>query len=292
MRPQDFIVTERELVGNRPACYFYCNFSMHPQLIQSIDDPRLVHYRDLKRSNFTRYSGLFITEGDKPTRQLLASGLGIDSVLVAESYLPRIEPLVPPNVPLYVVPQSMVEQIVGFNFHRGVLGCGRRPEAISLSRFLEQQPERVTMVVCADVQGPDNLGVILRTCSALQIDGVLLGPKAGDPFTRRVVRVSMGLALKLPILQSRNLPQDLQLMRDQWGIELAAAVLDDSAEPLDGATRPDRFALLFGNEGHGLQDEVIGLCQRRITIPMPPGVDSLNVSIAAGIFIYHFTREA
>ncbi len=258
--------------------------------IQSIDDPRLVHYRDLKRSNFTRYSGLFITEGDKPTRQLLASGLGIDSILVAETHLSRIEPLVPLDVSLYVVPQAMVEGLVGFNFHRGVLGCGRRPEAMSLHRFLEQRAGRVTIVVCADVQGPDNLGVILRTCSALQVDGVLLGPKAGDPFTRRVVRVSMGLALKLPILESRNLPHDLQLMHKHWGIELAAAVLDDSAEPLHRATRFDRFALLFGNEGHGLQEEIIAQCQRRITIPMPKGVDSLNVAVAAGIFIYHFTR--
>jgi tRNA G18 (ribose-2'-O)-methylase SpoU len=263
---------------------------MPPLHIQSLNDPRLVHYRDLKKSNFTRYSGLFITEGDKPTRQLLASGLGVDSVLVDDRHLARIEPLVPSDVPLYVVPQSMVERIVGFNFHRGVLGCGRRPNAISLSRFCEQHSGRVTIVVCADVQGPDNLGVILRTCSALQVDGVLLGPKVGDPFMRRVVRVSMGTALKLPILYSRDLPGDLQRMRDQWGIELAAAVLNESAESLDAAKRADRFALLFGNEGHGLADDITAQCQRRITIPMPAGVDSLNVAIAAGIFIYHFTR--
>jgi tRNA G18 (ribose-2'-O)-methylase SpoU len=258
--------------------------------IANADDPRLVHYRELKQTNFTRYSGLFITEGDKPTRQLLASGLGVDSVLVAESHLSRIVSLVAPETPIYVVPQSMVEQIVGFNFHRGVLGCGRRPESISLDRFFKQHTGRVTMVVCADVQGPDNLGVILRTCSALQLDGVLLGPKAGDPFMRRVVRVSMGTALKLPILESRNLPHDLAQMHDVWGVELAAAVLDDSAESLDQATRSERFALLFGNEGHGLEKNIVAQCQRRITIPMPQGVDSLNVSIAAGIFIYHFTR--
>lgn len=258
--------------------------------ISAADDPRLVHYRELKQSNFTRYSGLFITEGDKPTRQLLASGLGVDSVLVAESHLARIAPLVAPETPLYVVPPSMVEQLVGFNFHRGVLGCGRRPEILSLDQFFDEHTGRVTIVVCAEVQGPDNLGVILRTCSALQVDGVLLGPKAGDPFMRRVVRVSMGTALKLPILESRNLPNDLQQMRDRWGVELAAAVLDDAAEPLDQATRSARFALLFGNEGHGLEKDVVAQCQRRITIPMPHGVDSLNVSIAAGIFIYHFTR--
>ncbi|MCC7085036.1 MAG: RNA methyltransferase [Pirellulales bacterium] len=258
--------------------------------IQSIDDPRLVHYRGLKQSNLTRYSGRFITEGDKPTRRLLASGLEVDSVLVADKHLPRIEPLVPPDVPLLVVPESMVEGIVGFDFHRGVLGCGRRPAPLSLGRFLLQHPGRVTMVVCAEVQGPDNLGVILRTSSALRVDGVMLGPKAGDPFMRRVVRVSMGTALALPIVESRNLLDDLRRMREVWGIELAAAVLDESAEPLDAAGRSERFALLLGNEGHGLADDVLAECQRRITIAMPPGVDSLNVAIAAGIFIYHFTR--
>jgi TrmH family RNA methyltransferase len=48
--------------------------------------------------------------------------------------------------------------------------------------------------------------------------------------------------------------------------------------------------LLFGNEGHGLETDIVAQCQRRITIPMPQDVDSLNVSIAAGIFIYHFMR--
>lgn len=258
--------------------------------IHNIDDPRLAHYRELKRSNFTRYSGLFITEGEKPTEQLLHSGLGIESLLVAEPYLPKIESLVPPDVPMLVVRPAMVEQIVGYNFHRGVLGCGRRPESVSLSRFLEQHPGRLTMVVCADVQGPDNLGVMLRTCSALGVDGVIVGPKAGDPFSRRVVRVSMGLALQLPIIDSRDVARDLVEMRDRWGVELAAAVVDEAAERLDRAERADRFALLFGNEGHGLDDEIVAACDRRITIPMPPGVDSLNVSVAAGIFIYHFTR--
>src|SRR5690606_287049 len=146
---------------------------------------------------------------------------------------------------------------------------------------LEQHPGRLTIVVCADVQSPDNLGVILRSCSALGVDGVVVGPKAGDPFSRRVVRVSMGLALTLPIVYSQHLQRDLVEMRDRWGVELAAAVLDPGAERLDAAERADRFALLFGNEGHGLDGETVGACDRRISIPMPPGVDSLNVSVAA-----------
>lgn len=260
--------------------------------ISTPEDPRLLPYRELKKSNLTRWSGLFIAEGEKPTLQLLKSGLEVESVLVAETHLPRIGPLVSPQTPLYVVPPSWVEQIVGFNFHRGVVACGRRPPALSLAQFLDDHPGRLTLIVCADVQGPDNLGVILRTAAALGVDGVLLGPKSSDPFSRRVVRVSMGVALRLPLIESDDLSRDLKLMRDQYSVELAAAVTDDDAEPLHLAARTPRFALLFGNEGHGLSADYVSPCQRSVTIPMPPGVDSLNVSVAAGIFIYHFTRES
>jgi TrmH family RNA methyltransferase len=101
----------------------------------------------------------------------------------------------------------------------------------------------------------------------------------------------MGTIFSLPIAQSENLLADLSRLRNQWGIELAATVLDESAEPLSRAARPPRFALLFGNEAQGLPSEIIAACDRRITIPMHLGTDSLNVMVAAGIFLYHFTRE-
>ena len=73
-------------------------------------------------------------------------------------------------------------------------------------------------------------------------------------------------------------------------MQLAATVLDESAEPLASAGRPAKFALLFGGEPQGLGPEYVAACDRRLTIPMKMGTDSLNVAVAAGIFLYHFTR--
>ena len=99
----------------------------------------------------------------------------------------------------------------------------------------------------------------------------------------------MGAVFQLSIVQSSDLPADLRRLRQRWGVRLVATVLDEAAEPLWQAGRPARLGLLFGHEAHGLEADLLELCDRRITIPMHPGVDSLNVATAAGVFLYHFT---
>jgi tRNA G18 (ribose-2'-O)-methylase SpoU len=120
------------------------------------------------------------------------------------------------------------------------------------------------------------------------VDAVLVGRGSADPFSRRVLRVSMGGSLRVPIRSADDIGTDLRELRDSLGVELAATVLDSTAEPLATAGRADRFALVFGSEGHGLAPSIVALCHRRITIPMQLGTDSLNVAVAAGIFLHHF----
>ncbi|MCA9071936.1 MAG: RNA methyltransferase, partial [Planctomycetaceae bacterium] len=93
---------------------------------------------------------------------------------------------------------------------------------------------------------------------------------------------------RLPVLESSNLRQELTHLRSTHGFSLAATVLSDHAEPLDQVQPPPRNIILFGNEGEGLSTDWIDLCDRHITIPMRSGTDSLNVAVAAGIFLYHF----
>jgi tRNA G18 (ribose-2'-O)-methylase SpoU len=103
-----------------------------------------------------------------------------------------------------------------------------------------------------------------------------------------VLRVSMGAALYLPIVESHNLTTELQALA-AGGFELVATVLDPAAEPLAGFQRRKRTAILFGSEGHGLSDEWLTLCQRRVTIPMQAGIDSLNVAVAAAVVLWRLT---
>jgi tRNA G18 (ribose-2'-O)-methylase SpoU len=258
--------------------------------IEDLDDPRLAPYRALKKNNFTRSSSHFVVEGDKLVRRLLDSDFTIVSLLVAEQHLPAVVEATGGDVDVLVVDRPAIEEIVGFNFHRGMLGCALRKPRPALAEIAHMSAPRLTLVACPDVQDPENLGAILRIASALAIDAVVLGAGCCDPFSRRVLRVSMGAALRVNIVECDDLAADLTAMRDSIGLELWAAVTNATATGFDQIVRPDRLALVLGSEGHGLSAEWVARCDRAVTIPMAPRVDSFNVAVAAGILLYHLTR--
>ena len=265
---------------------------MPVQFIETLEDPRLDPYRNLKKMNLTRWSGLFIAEGRRVVNRLLASGFPVMSVLVCEQRRASIVPKLPSDTPVYIVPQELAERLVGYSFHAGVLACGRRKKQPELKPIIENAGERVTLAACPQITDQENLGGIIRVCASFGADGLLVASSCPDPFSRRVLRVSMGNAFRLPIVESRDLAADLDELRSRWGVQLAATVLDRNAEALASASRPERLTLLFGNESEGLHQRWLDLCQRRITIPMAPGADSLNVAAAAAVFLHHFTRVA
>lgn len=257
--------------------------------IADLTDPRLDPYRALKRTNETARRGLFIAEGDKLVERLLVSGLKLQSVLLGESFVERFAPSLPPEPTTLVIPDEAVEGLVGFNFHRGVLACGVRPKPTPMAELVVAP--KCTLVVCPDVQDPENLGAIVRLAAAFGTAGIMLGPHCADPFSRRVQRVSMGNVYRTPIAVAADVPAALAELRDRHGVASWATVLDADAETFEPTMRPDRLAIAFGSEGHGLPRNVAQACDRRVTIPMPPGVDSLNVAVAAGIFLYELLRS-
>jgi tRNA G18 (ribose-2'-O)-methylase SpoU len=254
--------------------------------IDDLNDPRLAHYRDLKASNLTRNSDQFVVEGEKLFDRLRLSRFPLASVLATDRLAPAIAPRVPEAVPLFVIPEQKIAALVGYNFHRGVLACGRRLPWPPIAA----PGGEATVVVCPRIDNPENLGSIARIADVFGIDGILAGPRCPDPFSRRVLRVSMGSALGVPIIVSEDLATEIRRLRADLGFEIVATVLDPSAESLHVYSRPDRLALMLGSEGHGLEAEWLALCDRTLTIPMRAGAESLNVAVAAGIFLHQLTH--
>jgi tRNA G18 (ribose-2'-O)-methylase SpoU len=259
--------------------------------LPSIDDPRLARYRNLKDRELARLDGRFIAESDLIVRRLLSSDFVTESVLVASRKAAAIAEVVPASVPMYVLPEDQLDAVIGYAFHTGVLAVGLRKSAMDLSQLIQKTPARSTVVVLPEITNSENLGSLIRIASGFGADAMLLGPRCSDPFYRMSVRVSMGTIFSMPIVRSENLPNDLQQLRERFGYETVATVLEEGAENLVQAKRPDRLAILFGNEAAGLSNEIAAACDRRVTIPMRRGTDSLNVAVAAGIFLYHFTGQ-
>lgn len=257
--------------------------------IHDVEDERLAVYRDLLSAKASRRCGLFVAEGRLLVDRLVASRFPTHSILVDERRVGLL-PEQPRDRLIYVTSAKLIEEILGFNFHRGILACGHRQPQPALGDVLRDVPMQATMLVCVGIQDPTNLGSILRSAAAFGINAVILGQQCSDPFSRRVLRVSMGATLKLPLIESDDLAVELNHLRDDFKFERIATVLED-AEVLERARRSDRIAILIGNEAHGLPAELVASCERRVTIPMQLGTDSLNAAVAGGIMLHHFTRD-
>jgi tRNA G18 (ribose-2'-O)-methylase SpoU len=272
-------------------------------VIDDLSDQRLEPFCSLKRTNLTRGRRLFVVEGDKLVARLLASRYPVQSVLADERCLAEFATPIPDATPVYILPHRLIEQLIGFNFHRGMLACARRLPPAELAALCSRAgppsgssvgpPDRpLTLVIAAGVQDPQNLGSLLRSSAAFAAGGIILTGDCADPFSRRVLRVSMGAALSLPLAAVRDTAALIRRLQESHDVECWAAVLDEDAARLEQIHRPSRLALLFGNEGHGLDPAWPPLCRRKVMIAMPREVDSLNVAVAAGIFLHHVSRSA
>src|SRR3954471_2292535 len=104
--------------------------------ITSLDDARLGPYRALKERELAREGGRFIAEGEQLVRRLVASDLKTESALLARKRADEIAPIIPPDVPVYVLPDEMVEHVLGYKFHSGVMAVGIRPPRKTLDDLL------------------------------------------------------------------------------------------------------------------------------------------------------------
>ncbi len=146
------------------------------------------------------------------------------------------------------------------------------------------------VVVCPKLSNPENLGALARIGDVFGVDAILAGPECPDPLSRRVLRVSMGAALRVPVIVADGLLAAASRLADGRGFELVAAVADPSAAPFEAVPRPRRLALVLGDEHEGIAPAWLSRCHHAVTIPMRAGASSLNVAVAAGILIYHYWR--
>lgn len=261
-------------------------------LVASLDDPRISEYRHVGDPAAIERAGLFVAEGRwvverllmRPryrTRSLLvtaAAHAGL-SRAVGDAALER--------APVYVVEQSLMDQVVGFNIHRGCLALAERPDTRLLAPDLVTHARRV--VVLEGVNNPDNVGGIFRSAAAFDVDLVVLGPACGDPLYRKAIRTSMAATLDVPYASAPRWPDALDLLR-ATGLRVLALTPDADATPLEAVDTARRLALVFGTEGAGLTAEARVRADDRVRIRMSTRVDSLNVTVAASIAMHHCFR--
>ncbi|MEO1130587.1 MAG: RNA methyltransferase [Planctomycetota bacterium] len=245
----------------------------------------MVAYREVRDADARGRHGVFIAEGRFVVRTLLAdSPLATRSVFVTPVALESIRDVLPDDTQVYLAEQDVMNDVVGFNIHRGCLAAGDRPAVVRTEGLLQAAGGRA-VVVLEDVNNHDNIGGLFRSAIALGAGGVLLGPRCADPLYRKSIRVSMGAALRLPFGTAALWPDALETVRAA-GYTLLALTPDADADDIGSLAVSSPVALLLGAEGPGLSQEAMGRADRRVRIGMVSGVDSLNVVVAAAIALH------
>lgn len=278
--------------------------------IDSIDDERVAAYTNLTeiqlRNRLEPERGLFIAESPKVIDRALAAGREPISLLVEEPWIEGMSQTFDvvdkrwgTDIPVYVASPEQLRQLTGYRLHRGALSAMRRWPLPSVE---ETCRDARRVAVMENIVDHTNVGALMRSAAALDVDAVLVTPSCGDPLYRRAARVSMGTVFQIPWTRIGGDDKHfwprrgLEELRSLGFTTVAMALSDDSIS-LDELTRRlnnspesadhiDKLALIFGTEGDGLSHHTIAGADLTVKIPMSHGVDSLNVAASSAVAFY------
>jgi len=267
--------------------------------ITHTDDPRIEPYRAVRERDLLAQRGedgrpgRFVAEGEVVLRLLARRGrFGLESVLISDKRIASLADLVdelPAECPVYVASQAVMDAIVGFPIHRGVLAIGLRGEEPDAQALLGASAGNGLVVACIGIANHDNIGGIFRNAAAFGASAVLLDGESCDPLYRKAIRVSVGAAMTVPFARIAEPAAMIETLQRNSFTTIAlsprgAQTLDEIARETSG-----RVALLLGAEGPGLPAEVLDKV-RSARIPMAGDFDSLNVATTSGVALYALSR--
>jgi tRNA G18 (ribose-2'-O)-methylase SpoU len=261
--------------------------------IDDLNDERLDDYRNIPDPELVERRGVFVAEGRLVVQRLLEnSNWTTRSVMLTDTAMASMRAVLEraPALPIYVVPQPVMNGVAGFNIHRGCLAIGERPPA---RRWQDVMARATRLVALERVGDADNVGSVFRAAAAFGADGVLLGPSCADPLYRKAIRTSMGAVLTVVFTRAEPWPGVLRDLRDR-GWAIVGMTPSPAAAPLGAALNgidSQPVMLVLGHEGDGLTAETLAMCDRQARIPIAATVDSLNVATAAAIGLYELTTR-
>ncbi|WP_227814401.1 TrmH family RNA methyltransferase [Nitrogeniibacter aestuarii] len=254
--------------------------------ISSRENPLIKRIRALSNSTRDRKKlGQTVLDGDHLLSAALAAGRVPEAVVVSDQGLlrPAIAAVVEraeTDCPVSVVPAALLDQISPVASTAGVLAIVPMPEA-------SLPPDSGDAILLDQVQDAGNLGTLMRSATAAGIRHVLLTPGCAQAWSPKTLRAAMGAHFVCEIHESL----DADAWLSAYEGEVFATCLGAGAADLFNADLKPRGVWLFGAEGAGLSPVLLARATRRLTIPMPGGIESLNVAAAAAVCLFEQVRQ-
>lgn len=248
--------------------------------------------RRIKRLNVSRSARskqrATVVEGARLVEEALAAGITPTVVAYSSKWVERPEGralltrLQARSIPLFYVTDRLFEELSQVDTPQGILAVIPLPEPVDLDTLLSLGPHPLLLPVALGIQDPGNLGTLMRAALAAGAQALGVAPGTVEAFNPKCLRASAGAAFRLPMV---SLPDDWPARLKDHGVALRSTAVDEG-QPYYDADWTGSVALVLGNEGQGLDSEWLAKTEV-VTIPMSPASESLNVSMAGAILLFH-----
>jgi tRNA G18 (ribose-2'-O)-methylase SpoU len=253
-------------------------------LITDINDDRIKHFKDLKKiANDNTNNEYFVAEAEKVVLKLLKSKLNIFSMFISEEYFAKYQELINSKMNnsanVFIADKQLMSQIIGYKIHSGIMALAQEKAKVKLSELDNQ------IIVMNGIIDTENVGSIVRNSSAFNFKSIIYDNSTSSPYLRRAVRVSLGNIFNLKHYKSFDLVGDLLSLK-KLGYTIISAEITTNSFPIYHFDFPEKFALIFGNEGNGVEPDVLNISDYIVHIPIIKSVDSINVAACSAVFMY------
>ena len=228
-------------------------------MIESVNNEKIVKYAKLKQKKYRDETSLFIVEGKHLVEEAEKNNLIVDKFVLDE------------NVNLSVMSK--------------LSNLDNAPTHLAVCHKIEPKEINGNVLIVDGVQDPGNLGTIIRSCVAFNIDTIILSDTTVDVYNDKVIRASEGMIFNINIIRGK-----LVDILPKLNITLYTTNVVNGTN-LDEVNISKPYGIVVGNEGKGVSDEVNELIANRIYIPMNNKCESLNVGVATSIILYEFGRK-
>lgn len=274
--------------------------------ITSLANPHVSQIRELHTTKGRKKSGLLVMEGPHLLEALLSADTLPREIYYQPELLQRtpdgralLARLLHPSSPwsstsLFEISERVAEALSDAQTSQGVL-CILPTQLLSPERLLARRPKAVrpALLILDDLADPGNMGTILRTALAADVEEVLLTPRCVDCYSPKVTRSAAGAHVALPVWSDMSWSAIEERIDRHCGASARRVFIAEASGPhpyyAEDLARP--FALIIGNEAHGPSQQARVLASRVISIPLANAVESLNAAMAAGILLFEAVRQ-
>lgn len=260
-------------------------------LIESPNNPTIKEIRSLKNQKFRDLTKLFFVEGLRIVQESLSYPSQLKYIIISESFFQNNK--FTKTLLTYTKTTNKILQVSDKIFNtltdtknpQGIISVMKQP--IYDAKSLIQQKEFFLLLDC--LQDPGNMGTIIRTADAAKVDAIFVSNGSVDIYNPKVLRATMGSIFHIPVIPYKDLFDLISNFKTN-NTKIIASHLNADKNIYE-TNLNQKIAIVVGNEGNGISNEIIALSDSLIKIPMPGKADSLNASIATAIIIYEILRQ-